>query len=152
MVLVGDLLNGRTVHSLAKALALRSNVIIHYVSPSALSIPSEIWDYVKERGVEQHIHTTNGLTDELVAKADIIYMTRLQKERFTMTTVGDYTTQYCITPQTLAKAKPTLRVLHPLPRGPEISVDVDSDPRAAYFRQMDNGLAVRMALLKLMLA
>ena len=152
MVLVGDLLNGRTVHSLAKALALRSNVIIHYVSPSALSIPSEIWDYVKERGVEQHIHTTNGLTDELVAKADIIYMTRLQKERFTMTTVGDYTTQYCITPQTLAKAKPTLRVLLPLPRGPEISVDVDSDPRAAYFRQMDNGLAVRMALLKLMLA
>lgn len=110
MVLVGDLLNGRTVHSLAKALALRSNVIIHYVSPSALSIPSEIWDYVKERGVEQHIHTTNGLTDELVAKADIIYMTRLQKERFTMTTVGDYTSQYCITPQTLAKAKPTLRV------------------------------------------
>jgi aspartate carbamoyltransferase catalytic subunit len=78
-------------------------------------------------------------------------MTRLQKERLGGTDRSNYDSQYCITPQTLAKAKPTLRVLHPLPRGPEISVEVDSDPRAAYFRQMDNALAVRMALLKLML-
>ena len=144
-------------------------MIIHYVSPQGLSIPSDIWTYVEQRGVEQHSNT--GLTDDLVAKADVIYMTRLQKERFTASASisNDYAPQYvskcltgnfvhanliryCVTPQTLAKAKPTLRVLHPLPRGPEISPEVDSDPRAAYFRQMDNGLAIRMALLKLMLA
>lgn len=69
-MIVGDLLNGRTVHSLAKALALRNDVIIHYVSPKELMIPQNIWDYVSQRGVEQHRH--DGLTDEIVAKADVL--------------------------------------------------------------------------------
>jgi aspartate carbamoyltransferase catalytic subunit len=74
--MVGDLKNGRTVHSLAKALALRNNVIIHYVSPSDLAIPTEVWDYVAKRGLEQHIHTDgSGLTDDLIAKADVLYDT-----------------------------------------------------------------------------
>lgn len=151
VVIVGDLLNGRTVHSLAKALALRKDVIIHYVSPKHLAIPKSISDYVAERDVEQHFHLA--LSDEIIAAADVLYMTRLQKERFNfreMRTV-DFSSEFCITPQILAKAKPTMRVLHPLPRGPEISVEIDSDSRAAYFRQMHNGLHVRMALLSLMM-
>lgn len=152
IVIVGDLKNGRTVHSLVKALALRKDIVLHYVSPDGLSIPEEIWSYVRIRGVEQHIHTE--LSDEIISIADVLYMTRLQTERFTedeMRHSKVYSAEYCITPKMLAKAKPGMRVLHPLPRGPEISTGIDSDPRAAYFRQMHNAIFVRMALLKLML-
>lgn len=152
VVVVGDLLHGRTVHSLVKALALRSDVVVHYVSPPELRIPMDVYDYVAARGVEQHVHTA--LTDDVVAVADVIYMTRLQKERLSasLSSLSSFSGEFCITPHILAKAKPTMRVLHPLPRGPEISVEIDSDSRAAYFRQMHNGLHVRMALLSLMLA
>jgi carbamoyl-phosphate synthase/aspartate carbamoyltransferase/dihydroorotase len=152
VVMVGDLKNGRTVHSLAKALSLRSNVILHYVSPKGLSMPPSICEYVAKRGVEQHHHSV--LSPDIVAVADVLYMTRLQKERLTMKESqelgGEYTDEFCITPAVLSVAKPTMRVLHPLPRGPEISVDIDSDARAAYHRQMDNSVPVRMALLHIM--
>jgi aspartate carbamoyltransferase len=150
VVFVGDLLNSRTVHSLAKALALRNNVIIHYVSPAELNIPIDIWQAIRALGVEQHTHTR--ISDDLIAAADVLYMTRLQKERLPEDQRGaDFAADYCITPQTLSKAKPTMRILHALPRGPEISIELDTDSRAAYFRQMSNGLHVRMALLSLML-
>lgn len=78
-------------------------------------------------------------------------MTRLQRERMSSMSSTEFSSAFCVTPQTLSKAKPGMRILHPLPRGNEISVDVDSDPRAAYFRQMENGIFVRMALLSLIL-
>lgn len=149
IVIVGDLLNGRTVHSLAKALALRDNVTLHYISPKGLDMPESIRKYVSERGVEQHDHSS--INSDLIAKADVLYMTRLQKERMPVNSLENFSSDFCITPSLLAHAKPTLRVLHPLPRGPEISTDIDSDPRAAYFRQMHNGTLVRMALLSLIL-
>lgn len=145
VVFVGDLRFGRTVHSLAKALCLRNNVILHFVAQKELQLPDELAQYVAERGIAHFFNTD--LTDDILAAADVLYVTRIQRERHAGLV---YEQPYCITPATLAKTKPELRVLHPLPRGTEISVDVDSDPRAAYIRQMENGPFVRMALLSLM--
>jgi carbamoyl-phosphate synthase/aspartate carbamoyltransferase/dihydroorotase len=148
VVLVGDLKYGRTVHSLVKALALRSNVRLHYVAPENLQMPSEVMEYVDECGVrEQSRHSE--LSDELIGIADVIYMTRMQTERhhFLISSIDEVNN--CITPAVLAKAKRKMIVMHPLPRGNEISTEIDSDPRAAYKRQMANGPYVRMALLTL---
>lgn len=150
VVFIGDLRYGRTVHSLAKALALRENVRIHYVSPKELTIPRKIYQYVAERGIEQHESVE--LTDEVLAVADVLYVTRIQRERHDETLKATLALDpYCITPGVLAKTKPGLRVLHPLPRGTEISTEIDHDPRAAYKRQMENGPYVRMALLSLLI-
>jgi carbamoyl-phosphate synthase/aspartate carbamoyltransferase/dihydroorotase len=147
---IGDLRFGRTVHSLAKALALRENVRIYYISPKELSIPRKIYNYVAERGIEQHENTE--LNDELLGIADVLYVTRIQRERHDEALKTKLAVDpYCITPGVLAKTKPSLRVLHPLPRGTEISTDIDRDPRAAYKRQMENGPYVRMALLSLLI-
>ena len=121
---------------------LRSNVRLHYVSPKTLRMPEEVKTYVAERGLEQTEH--EDLSDELLAVTDVLYMTRIQRERFDS---KNFRNPYCITPAVLAKAKQGMRVMHPLPRGPEISVEIDSDQRAAYFRQMANGPFIRMALL-----
>jgi carbamoyl-phosphate synthase/aspartate carbamoyltransferase/dihydroorotase len=153
VVFVGDMKYGRTVHSLVKALALRGDSVrIHYVAPQHLRIPAKIFGYVRDRGVEQQEH--NELSDEVLAVADVLYVTRFQTERYAATeedSVPTTVTPYCITPATLAKTKADVRVLHPLPRGNEISTDIDTDPRAAYRRQMENGHYVRMALLSLLL-
>ena len=158
VVIIGDLRYGRTVHSLVKALALRPNVRLHYVAPAAhgqdLQMPQDVMDYVRDCGVAQSIHRE--LSDELVAAADVIYMTRIQSERLEhfnaaqVDAIKTFVTRNSITPAIMAKAKQKMIVMHPLPRGPEISTEIDSDPRAAYFRQMANGPVVRSALLSLM--
>lgn len=147
--LVGDLKHGRTVHSLSKLLSLY-NVTINYVAPACLGLPKSIQEHVtKKEGVVQH-ETEDILT--VLPDTDILYVTRIQKERFVDPAEYDKVSScYIITPELLdtGKAKETLRILHPLPRVNEISPKVDSDPRAAYFRQMRNGMYVRMALLAL---
>lgn len=147
VTMIGDLKNGRTTHSLAKLLCLY-NVRLRYVSVEELRMPDEVKRYVEERGIEQSEHFD---LSEVIEKTDVLYVTRIQEERFTE--VGEYEKMkenYVITPQSLSKAKRNLVVMHPLPRKGEISVEVDTDPRAVYFRQMEYGLYLRMALLSLL--
>lgn len=146
---VGDLKNGRTVHSLARLLSLY-NVRVHYVSPESLRIPSEVLEELAGRGIDQKEHAE--LSDEVMRDTDVLYVTRVQKERFS--SVEEYEEvrgTYMITPKTLRRAKEPMIVMHPLPRVGEITEDVDSDPRAVYFRQMEHGMYVRMALLAMVL-
>jgi len=144
----GDLKNGRTVHSLARLLSLYK-VTIRYVSPDSLRIPSDVLDDVASHGIEQSEHTS---LDEVIKETDVLYMTRVQKERFdSMEEYDAVKAQIVVTPKTLTRAKPHMILLHPLPRCEEISAQVDSDPRAVYFRQMEHGLYIRMAILAMML-
>jgi aspartate carbamoyltransferase len=148
VTMVGDLKYGRTVHSLARLLTL-FDVRINLVSPKILRMPPEI---VKEL---QTAHTAHGEytdIDTVVPSTDVLYITRVQKERFN--NVEEYEAvkdSYVVTAQTLQTAKPKMIVMHPLPRINEIAPEVDTDPRAAYFRQMEYGMYVRMALLAMVL-
>ena len=148
VTMLGDLKYGRTVHSLAKLLSMY-DVKINYVSPEILRMPESLVAEVGSAGIEQH--ETSDL-DEVLAATDVLYVTRIQKERFEDPAEYDMVKDsYVITPQTLTGAKERMAVMHPLPRVGEISTDVDADPRAAYFRQMEYGMYVRMALLALVL-
>jgi aspartate carbamoyltransferase len=135
---VGDLLHGRTVHSLVKLLR-KYDVKINFVSPECFKIPTE---YLIPNDFE---------TDDLKSvlhQTDVLYVTRIQKERFNQDKlITVYTDDYCINKQVMEGAKPDTIVLHPFPRNNEINTDFDDDPRAAYFRQIKNGLYIRMALL-----
>jgi carbamoyl-phosphate synthase/aspartate carbamoyltransferase/dihydroorotase len=147
IALVGDLKYGRTVHSLAKLLALYRVNLIYIPSEERFSIPEEIKEYVAKKNptIQQ---TTDYSLENNLSQIDVLYMTRMQRERFGR----DYDTKmHIITPKILTKAKDNLVIMHPLPRNQEISRDIDNDPRAAYFRQMENGLYIRMALLKMLL-
>ncbi len=142
--MLGDLHFGRTVHSLTRLL-LHRNVTFRFVSPSLLRMPEEIREEVKAAG---DTFTEHEDLDEVITEVDVLYVTRVQKERFT--DLGDYEKvkgAYIITPEILKSAQQGMIVMHPLPRVGEIVYEVDKDPRAAYFRQMENGLYVRMALL-----
>ncbi len=146
---VGDLKNGRTVHSLARLLTHYS-VRIHYVSPESLRMPTETVAALADQEIYQKEHRE--LTDEVLRETDVLYVTRIQKERFKSKEEYDSVRdRYVVTPKTLTRAKEDMIVMHPLPRVGEISEDVDSDPRAVYFRQMEHGMYVRMALLALLL-
>ncbi|KAJ0403027.1 hypothetical protein P43SY_009568 [Pythium insidiosum] len=148
VTMVGDLKNGRTVHSLSKLLA-HFGVTLNYVSPASLQMPRYIVEELAAKGVSQH--ETSDL-ESVVNQSDVLYVTRVQKERFE--SEDEYNAvkdSFIITPATIANAKSSLVIMHPLPRVGEISEAVDSDPRAAYFRQMENGMYVRMALLALVL-
>lgn len=142
----GDLKFGRTVHSLISALSRYENIKIILISPDELRVP----EYVKEeildkKGIDYKEVTT---LDEVMGELDILYMTRVQKERFF--NEADYLRlkdTYILTPEKLEGAKSDLAILHPLPRVNEISVAVDDDPRAKYFDQVLNGKYVRMALI-----
>jgi len=148
VTMLGDLKYGRTVHSLARLLAL-FNARLNYVSPEILRMPAEIVAEIGEKGIAQKEFRT---LDEILPETDVLYVTRVQKERFTDPEVYDSVKNaYVLTPDVLAKAKSKMIVMHPLPRVGEISMDVDDDPRAAYFRQMEYGLYVRMALLAMVL-
>ena len=141
--LVGDLKNGRTVHSLAKLLSLY-DVKLQFVAPPALRFPEE---YCKDLSYTEHTDVK-----EVTADTDILYVTRVQKERFA--SLDEYEAvkgSYVIDKSIADSMKPTARIMHPLPRVGEIAFEVDADPRAAYFRQMRNGLYVRMALLALVI-
>ncbi|KAF2857345.1 carbamoyl-phosphate synth [Piedraia hortae CBS 480.64] len=146
---VGDLKYGRTVHSLCKLLR-HYNVRIQLVAPKGLALPEELRAELRERG--QLVGEEEALTREIVKSTDVLYCTRVQKERFEdphlYEKVKDSIT---ITTKTLADAKEKMIVMHPLPRNKEIEPDVDADPRAAYFRQMKYGMYVRMALLAMVM-
>lgn len=150
ITMVGDMMNGRTVHSLSKLLSLYKNVHINFVSPDSLKFPREILGKLKERGLTVHEQET--LAD-LLPETDVLYATRMQKERFTdMVKYEKLKNYYVITPTLLKNFKKTGIVMHPLPRVGEITMDVDLDKRAVYItEQMRNGMYVRMALLALVL-
>lgn len=146
----GDLKFGRTVHSLIKAMSRYSNVHFIMISPEELEIP----DYIKEEVFEQGDMSYEQVRtiDEVIDRLDVLYMTRVQRERFF--NEADYVRlkdTYILNMKKLKKAKKDLSILHPLPRVNEISVEVDDDPRACYFRQALNGKYVRMALILKML-
>lgn len=148
ITMLGDLKYGRTVHSLARLLSLY-DVRLNYVSPEILSMPAELVDELDEKGIPQ---TASTGIDEIIAESDVLYVTRVQKERFDdMANYEKVKGAYIITPDTLKPAKDEMIVMHPLPRVGEISHELDDDPRAAYFRQMEYGLYVRMALLAMVL-
>lgn len=142
----GDLKFGRTVHSLIEALARYNNVKFVLISPEELKLPSYVKnDVIKAKNLE-YIQTTD--LEKVMPELDVLYMTRVQKERFF--NEEDYLRlkdSYILTPDKLANAKPDLSILHPLPRVNEISVAVDKDPRACYFKQVLNGKYMRMALI-----
>lgn len=142
----GDLKFGRTVHSLIEALARYNNVKFVLISPEEMKLPSYVKnDVIKAKKLE-YIQTTD--LEKVMPELDVLYMTRVQKERFF--NEEDYLRlkdSYILTPDKLANAKPDLSILHPLPRVNEISVAVDKDPRACYFKQVLNGKYMRMALI-----
>ena len=142
----GDLKFGRTVHSLVAAMSRYTGVRFVFVSPEELKLPR----YVKEQYIKANNipYTQSTSLEEVMPDLDILYMTRVQKERFF--NEEDYLRlkdSYILTPEKLANAKEDLRILHPLPRVNEISVAVDNDPRACYFKQAQNGRYIRMALI-----
>lgn len=142
----GDLKFGRTVHSLINALSRYENINYVLISPTELKLPR----YVKEEALKKRNIPYTQTTDleSVIPNLDILYMTRVQRERFF--NEEDYLRlkdSYILTPEKLEKAKEDLIVLHPLPRVNEISVAVDKDPRAAYWRQVKNGKFIRMALI-----
>ena len=147
--LVGDLKYGRTVHSLLMAMR-HFNPTFHFIAPDELKMPEEYKLYCKTHQIKYVEHTD--FSEEIIADADILYMTRVQKERFF--NEEDYIrlkNSYILTKEKMSLAKPDMAVLHPLPRVNEIALDVDDDPRAAYFEQVQNGVYVRMALIMTLL-
>ena len=148
VTMLGDLKYGRTVHSLARLLSL-FKVKINYVSPEILRMPKEVMDEVAAKGIPQAEYTA---LEQVLPETDVLYVTRVQKERFEDPAVYEKVKgAYVIDPEIMKAAKQDMIVMHPLPRVGEISVDFDDDPRAAYFRQMEYGLYVRMALLAMVL-
>ena len=142
----GDLKYGRTVHSLISALSRYNNVKIVLISPEELKLPEYLKEEVLEAKGMEYTETTS--LEDAISQLDVLYMTRIQRERFD--SQDDYERlkdSYILTEDKMRFAKETMRVLHPLPRVNEISVKVDKDPRAAYFRQALNGKYMRMALI-----
>ncbi|MFN2198802.1 MAG: aspartate carbamoyltransferase [Anaerolineales bacterium] len=148
VTMLGDLKYGRTVHSLARLLSLY-NVRINYVSPEILRMPPEIRAELDARGIPQAEYNT---LDRVLPETDVLYVTRVQKERFEdLDEYESVKSAFVITPETMHPAKERMIIMHPLPRVGEISMELDDDPRAAYFRQMEYGLYVRMALVAMVL-
>jgi aspartate carbamoyltransferase len=148
VTMLGDLKYGRTVHSLARLLSL-FKVRINYVSPEILRMTKEVMDEVGEKGIPQAEFSS---LEKVLPETDVLYVTRVQKERFEDPAEYEKVKGvYVIDPEIMKAAKRDMIVMHPLPRVGEISVDFDNDPRAAYFRQMEYGLYVRMALLAMVL-
>ena len=148
--LCGDLKFGRTVHSLIAAMSRYENVRFVLISPEELRIPNYVLDDIlKQRGCQYKVVET---LDEAMGELDILYMTRVQRERFF--NEADYIRlkdTYILDMERLAKAKSDLCIMHPLPRVNEIAVQVDDDPRACYFKQSQYGKYIRMALILMLL-
>ena len=141
----GDLKFGRTVHSLASALSRQAGIKFIFISPEELKVPAYIKETLDKRGLAYEETTS---LEESMPKLDVLYMTRVQKERFF--NEADYVRlkdTYVLDPSKLVTAKEDLCILHPLPRVNEITVDVDKDPRACYWKQVKNGKMIRMALI-----
>jgi aspartate carbamoyltransferase catalytic subunit len=157
ITMLGDLKHGRTIHSLARLVALyvkkarhfKKLPVLRFVSPPELRIPRGLHAELRDASVPFTEHTDLG---KVLKGTDVLYVTRVQKERFkTPEAYQRVQGSYIITPDTLKAMKKTAIVMHPLPRVGEISMEVDADPRAAYFEQVENGLYVRMALLAMVL-
>ncbi|KAK1321007.1 hypothetical protein QJS10_CPA03g00374 [Acorus calamus] len=148
--LVGDLANGRTVRSLAYLIAKYQNVKIYFVAPDVVKMKDDIKEYLTSMGVEWE-----EISDlmEVASKCDVVYQTRIQRERFgeRVDLYEEARGKYIVDEKVLSVLPKHAIIMHPLPRLDEITVNVDSDPRAAYFRQAKNGLYIRMAILKLLL-
>lgn len=146
----GDLKFGRTVHSLISALSRYKGLKVVLISPEELKLPSYVKSEVLKPAGIDYIQTTD--LEEVIPQLDILYMTRVQRERFF--NEEDYLRlkdSYILTPDKLRTAKETLSIMHPLPRVNEISVEIDKDPRACYFKQVLNGKYIRMALILMLL-
>ncbi len=142
--MVGDLRYGRTVHSLARLLCLY-DVQFNFVSPEILRLPLDVMNDIRNHDLP--VSETYDVS-EIISDVDVLYITRVQKERFAdLAQYEEVKDLYVLTPELMEDAKEKMIVMHPLPRVGEISYGVDSDPRAAYFRQMENGMYLRMALL-----
>ena len=142
--LVGDLKYGRTVHSLITAMR-HFNPTVHYIAPKELAMPDEYKIYCKEHGIKYVEHTD--FNEDVIADADILYMTRVQKERFSdLMEYERVKNVYILKNSMLGKAKPNMKILHPLPRVNEIAYDVDDNPHAYYIQQAGNGLFAREAI------
>lgn len=143
--MVGDLKYGRTVHSLLMAMR-HFNPTFHFIAPDELKMPDEYKDYCLEHQIRYVEH--KDFTPEIIADADILYMTRVQKERFTdLMEYERVKNVYILHNAMLESTRPNLRILHPLPRVNEIAYDVDDNPKAYYFQQAKNGLFARQAIL-----
>ena len=143
--LCGDLKFGRTVHSLINALVRYDDIHFIFISPPELKIPDYIIEMLQDKGISyQEVISL----DEVMPQLDLLYMTRVQRERFfneeDYIRLKDF---YILDKAKMQTAKPDMLILHPLPRVNEISVDVDDDPRAVYFKQVQYGVYVRMALI-----
>jgi aspartate carbamoyltransferase catalytic subunit len=147
--LLGDLRYGRTIHSLAHALSLY-RVSIHTISPNGLELPRPLIESLRDLGAEVIEHDT---VDEAISELDVLYVTRIQRERFPdAASYFDVASSYRVVPELFEKAKDHLMVLHPLPRVDEIDPGVDALPYARYFQQARNGIPVRMAMLRRVMA
>jgi aspartate carbamoyltransferase catalytic subunit len=147
---VGDLAQGRTARSLAYLLSKFQDIKLYFVAPPLLKMKEDILSHLKEHRVWTREET---VLDKVLPEVDVIYQTRIQKERFG-DRLDDYEKcrgVYVLNKETLRLMKPNAIIMHPLPRLDEIAMEVDQDPRAAYFRQAQNGLYVRMALLSMVL-
>ncbi|MGH9359354.1 MAG: aspartate carbamoyltransferase [Candidatus Acidiferrales bacterium] len=150
IAMVGDLAQGRTARSLAYLLGKFTGVKIYFVAPLLLKMKEDILAYLRERQVE---YTEETELEKVLPKVNVVYQTRVQKERFG-DRIGDYEKcrgLYVLDGGSLALLRPDAIIMHPLPRVGEITMEVDRDPRAAYFRQAQNGLYVRMAVLEMLL-
>jgi len=145
---VGDLKYGRTVHSLTQALAKFNNVRFFFIAPEVLEMPDYIYQELEEQGITFSLHNS---IEDVVDKLDILYMTRVQKERFDESEYAHIKSAFILTAETLTQARENLKVLHPLPRVDEITTDVDKTRYAYYFQQAENGVYAREALLALVL-
>lgn len=143
--LVGDLKYGRTVHSLLMAMR-HFNPTFHFIAPRELAMPEEYKLYCREHNIRYEEH--EDFNEEVISHADILYMTRVQRERFTdLMEYERVKDVYVLRAAMLADARPNMRILHPLPRVGEIAYDVDDDPHAYYFEQAKNGLFAREAII-----
>ncbi len=148
VTMMGDLKYGRTVHSLSRLLTLY-DIKLNYVAPDLLRMPDEIIEEINEKGIPQASFDS---LEPVIGESDVLYVTRVQKERFEDPTQHESLKgSYAVTPEIMKQAKDKMIVMHPLPRVWEIDMAVDDDPRAAYFRQMEYGLYIRMALLAMVL-
>ncbi len=150
IALMGDLKNGRTVRSLAYLLGKYRKVRVSFISPPALAIANDIKEYLDRHDIA---YSEQKKWDDVLKNADVIYQTRIQKERFgTLVEYNKFKGSYILTQRELGYMKKRAIVMHPLPRVNEIAVEVDASPKAAYFRQAKYGVLVRMALLEFLLS
>ena len=147
--IIGDLKYGRTVHSLVRLLS-NYDITFNFVSIEELSLDSDTKKFLESKNIKYNSYNN---IKEVISVTDVLYMTRIQKERLNGELLDDdyISKNLYLTPEILTNAKNNMIIMHPLPRNEEINTNIDNDPRAAYFRQMENGLYIRMALLQLLI-